>query len=334
MQPYSPLKKLINDPFAVVDEALEGFVAAHDGVVALGAPRVVVRRHAAKDKVGFVVGGGSGHEPAFAGYVGVGLADAAACGSVFASPPPDVVLAAIHAANFGRGVLMSYGNYAGDVMNFGLAMQMAKAEGIDVREVRVADDVASAPRAETDKRRGIAGDIVVFKSAGAAAERGDSLDEVERIAAKANERTRSMGVALSACEVPGSGRPTFELPDDEMEIGMGVHGEPGVRRGPLEPADAVAAALVEAILTDFGDPEGDVALLVNGLGATAVIEQYVLYRGARRALEAAGLRVARSYVGEFITSLEMAGASLTVTMLDEELTALLDAPADAARFRV
>ena len=335
MQGYSRLKKLINDPFAVVDEALEGLVAAHDSLVTLAAPRVVARRRPAKDKVGFVVGGGSGHEPAFAGYVGAGFADAAACGSVFASPPPDVVLGAIHAANFGRGVLMSYGNYAGDVMNFGLAMQMARSEGIDVREVRVADDVASAPRAEADKRRGIAGDIIVFKCAGAAAERGDSLDEVERIAAKANGRTRSMGVALSACEVPGTGRPTFELPDGEMEIGMGVHGEPGVRRGPLEPADAVAAALVEAIVADFDESgSGDVALLVNGLGATAVIEQYVLYRGARRALESAGLRVARSYVGEYITSLEMAGASVTVTMLDDELTELLDAPANAPRFRV
>jgi len=329
------MKKLINDPFAVVDEALEGFVGAHDALVALAAPRVVVRRAPARDKVGLVVGGGSGHEPAFAGYVGVGLADAAACGGVFASPPSDVVLAAIHAANFGRGVVLGYGNYAGDVMNFGLAAQMAQAEGIDVREVRVADDVASAPKAEAAKRRGIAGDIIVFKCAGAAAERGLSLDEVERVAKKANERTRSMGVALSACEVAGAGRPTFELPDGEMEIGMGVHGEPGVRRGPLEPADDVAKALVDAILADVeGDARGDVALLVNGLGATSHIEQFVLYRGARRALEAAGLRVVRSYVGEFITSLEMAGASVTVTMLDGELLELLDAPAHAPRFRV
>jgi dihydroxyacetone kinase-like protein len=329
------MKKLINDPFAVVDEALEGFVAAHDSIVVLAAPRVVARRSPARDKVGFVVGGGSGHEPAFAGYVGVGLADAAACGAVFASPPPEVVLAAIHAANLGRGVLMGYGNYAGDVMNFGLAMQMAQAEGIDVREVRVADDVASAPKAEAGKRRGIAGDVIVFKCAGAAAERGMSLDEVERIAAKANAQTRSMGVALSACEVPGAGRPTFELPDGEMEIGMGVHGEPGVRRGPLEPADAVAEALVKAILDDIDDRgDGEVALLVNGLGATAHIEQYVLYRAARLALEAEGLRVARSYVGEFITSLEMAGASVTVTLLDRELLDLLDAGAHAASLRV
>ncbi len=328
-------KKLINDPFAAVDEALQGFAAAHADIVALSGPRVVVRRTPATGKVGFVVGGGSGHEPAFAGYVGSGLADAAACGNVFASPPPDVVLAAIRAADMGRGVLMGYGNYTGDVMNFGLAAQLAAADGIEVREVRVADDVASAPRDEAGKRRGIAGDVIVFKCAGAAAERRMSLDEVERIALKANAATRSMGVALSACEVPGADRPTFELPDGEMEIGMGVHGEPGVRRGPLEPADAVAGALVQAILDDVdGGAAGDVALLVNGLGATAHIEQYIVYRAARLALERAGLRVTRSYVGEFITSLEMAGASVTVTLLDAELTDLLDAEANAPRFRV
>ncbi len=295
----------------------------------------MVRRSPAAGKVGVVVGGGSGHEPAFAGYVGSGMADAAACGNIFASPPPNVVLAAIRAANMGRGVLMAYGNYAGDVMNFGLAAQMAGAERIDVREIRVADDVASAPRQESVKRRGIAGDIIVFKCAGAAAEQGMSLAEVERIGLKASSATRSMGVALSACEVPGSGRPTFELPDDEMEIGMGVHGEPGIERGPLRPADEVALALVGAILDDAGDLGGhDIALLVNGLGATAHLEQYILYRGARHALEARGLRVVRSYVGEFITSLEMTGASVTVTVLDEELISLLDAEARTPKFRV
>lgn len=295
----------------------------------------MVRRAPANEKVGLVVGGGSGHEPAFAGYVGVGLADAAACGGVFASPPPNIVLAAIHAANKGRGVVMAYGNYAGDVMNFGLAAQMASAEGIAVREIRVADDVASAPKPESGQRRGIAGDIIVFKCAGAAAERGLPLEEVERVALKACAATRSMGVALSACEVPGAGRPTFELPDGEMEIGMGVHGEPGIARGPLLPADDVARALIDAILADAGDLRvRDVALLVNGLGATAHLEQYILYRGARRHLESNGLRVVRSYVGEFVTSLEMAGASVTVTVLDDELLSLLDAEAKAPRFRV
>jgi dihydroxyacetone kinase len=331
----SGYKKLINDPFDVVDEALEGLVAAHAEIVTLAEPRVVVRRRPGADKVGLVVGGGSGHEPAFAGYVGPGLADAAACGNIFASPPPNVVLAAIHAADHGRGVLMAYGNYAGDVMNFGLAAQLAGAEGVEVREIHVSDDVASASRDEAAKRRGIAGMIVVFKCAGAAAEQGLSLAEVERVALKANAATRSMGVALTACEVPGAGRPTFELPDGEMEIGMGVHGEPGIKRGPLQAADDVARTLVEAIVADMEDRgRGEVALLVNGLGATAHLDQYIVYRGARRALESNRLRVVRSYVGEYITSLEMAGASVTVTLLDDELLALLDAPAGSIQFSV
>lgn len=326
-------KKLINDPFEAVDQALEGFVMAHSDLVALAEPRVVVRRTPGANKVGLVVGGGSGHEPAFVGYVGTGVADAAACGNIFASPPPSVVLTAIHAANHDRGVLMAYGNYAGDVMNFGLAAQMARAEGIEVREIRVSDDVASAGKTDSSKRRGIAGDVIVFKCAGAAAEQRMSLDEVERVAIKANSATRSMGVALSACEVPGSGRPTFELGDTEMEIGMGVHGEPGIRRGPLQPADEVARSLVDAIVADIDDRgRSEVALLVNGLGATAYLDQYILYRGARRVLETSGFKVARSYVGEYITSLEMAGASLTVTLLDEELLSLLDAPSSSVRF--
>jgi phosphoenolpyruvate---glycerone phosphotransferase subunit DhaK len=328
-------KKLINDPFDAVDEALEGFVAAHADIVRFAEPRVIVRRNPAEAKVGLVVGGGSGHEPAFAGYVGSGMADAAACGNIFASPPPNVVLAAIRAANHGRGVLTGFGNYAGDVMNFRLAAQMASAEGIEVKEIRVTDDVASAAKSETNKRRGIAGDVIVFKCAGAAAEQRLSLNEVERIALKANAATRSMGVALSACEVPGAGRPTFELGDGEMEIGMGVHGEPGIKRGPLQPADEVAVTLVDAIVADIDDRgSGEVALLVNGLGATAYLDQYILYRGARRALEASGLKVIRSYVGEFITSLEMAGASLTVTLLDDELLSFLDAPSSTVRFNV
>lgn len=326
------LKKLINDPFDAVDEMLEGFVAAHADLVALAQPRVVVRRAPARDKVGLVVGGGSGHEPAFVGYVGVGVADAAACGNVFASPSADIVLTAIGAANHGRGVLLAYGNYAGDVLNFGLAAQLAEAEGIAVREIRVADDVASAPPAEADRRRGIAGDVIVFKIAGASAERGDPLDEVVRLARKANDATHSIGIALSACEVPGSGGPTFELPPGEIEIGMGIHGEPGIRRGPLQPADEIAEILVATIVEDIADRGGgEIALLVNGLGATAYLDQYILYRGARRALEARGLRVVRSLVGEYITSLEMSGASLTVTVLDDELTALLDAPAHSVR---
>lgn len=326
------MKKLINDPFAVVDEAIQGFVAAHSDIVTLAAERVVARSVPARDKVGIVVGGGSGHEPAFVGYVGVGLADAAAIGNVFASPSADVVLSAIHVADHGRGVLMLYGNYAGDVLNFGLAAQLAEADGIAVREVRVSDDVASAGPHEAERRRGIAGDIIVFKCAGAAAEAGATLDEVLTTARKANSATRSMGVALSPCQVPGAPRPTFELPADEIEIGMGVHGEPGIRRGKLQTADEIADALVSAIVTDMpADHSTDAALLVNGLGATAYLDQYVLYGAARDALAARGFSVLRSLVGEYITSLEMAGASITVTLLDDELTTLLDAPSRAVR---
>ncbi len=327
------LKKLINDPFDAVDEMLDGFVAAHADVVRLVGERAVARRDAGVPKVGLVIGGGSGHEPAFVGYVGIGLADAAAVGNIFAAPSPVVCLDAIRAASTGVGVLLAYGNYAGDIMNFGIAAERAMAEGIEVRTVLVTDDVASAPNSEIDRRRGIAGDVVVFKCAGAMAERGATLDEVERVARAANAATRSMGVALTACEVPGAGRLSFDLAGDEMEIGLGLHGEPGMRRGLLMSADETAGILVDTILADLEQPSGnDVALLVNGLGATAQLDLYILYRAARRALEAAGNVVSRSMVGEYITSLEMAGASLTVTRLDQELKRLLDAPARAARF--
>ena len=328
------LKKLLNDPFDAVDEMLDGFVTAHADVVRLAAPRVVARREAAHDKVGLVVGGGSGHEPAFAGYVGAGLADAAACGNVFAAPSPDVCLDAIRAASSGRGVLLCYGNYAGDVLNFDLAAELAADEGIATATLRVSDDVASARPQDRAARRGIAGDLFVFKVAGAAAERGEDLAGVAALAGRANDACRSLGVALSACEVPGSGRPTFEIGPDELEIGMGVHGEPGIRRGTLEPADAVAEQMLEAILADWradGVDGGEAALLVNGLGATPYMDLYVLYRAARRGLEAAGWTVSRSFVGEYVTSLEMAGASFSVLRLDDELRALLDAPARTAR---
>ncbi len=328
------LKKLINDPFDAVDEMLEGFVAAHADLVRLAAPRVVARRTAGGPKVGLVIGGGSGHEPAFGGYVGTGLADAAALGNVFAAPGPDVCLDAIRAASSGRGVLLAYGNYAGDVLNFDLAAELAAADGIETRTIRVTDDVASAAPGERDRRRGIAGDVFVFKIAGAAAERGDSLDEVTRLAGRANDACSSIGVALSPCEVPGAGRPTFEIGPDEIEIGMGVHGEPGIERGRLEPADAVVERMVSAILADWtagGVAGGEVALLVNGLGATAYLDLYVVYRAARRLLEAAGCTVSRSLVGEYVTSLEMAGASISVLRLDDELRPLLDAPARTAR---
>ena len=327
------LKKLINDPFDAVDEMVEGFVGAHSDIVRLVGERVVARLPPDRPKVGLVIGGGSGHEPAFLGYVGSGLADAAAIGNIFAAPSPDTCLEAIRAASTGLGVLLVYGNYAGDIMNFDIAAERATAEGIEVRTVVVTDDVASAPATEVERRRGIAGMVILFKCAGAMAERGAPLAEVERAARAANAATRSMGVALYPCEVPGAGRLSFELADDEMEIGLGLHGEPGMRRGTMLTADETAAALVETILADMPSSSGnDVTLLVNGLGATAQLDLYILYRAARRELERAGNVVSRSLVGEFITSLEMAGASLTVTILDDELRGLLDEPARAARF--
>jgi phosphoenolpyruvate---glycerone phosphotransferase subunit DhaK len=328
------LKKLINDPFDAVDEMLEGFVAAHADVVRAAAPRVVARRAPAGPKVGLVIGGGSGHEPSFLGYVGQGVADAAAIGNVFAAPGADVCLEAIRAASSGRGVLLAYGNYAGDVLNFDLGAELADLEGITCRTVRGTDDVASAAPADRDRRRGIAGMFFLFKIAGAAAERGDDLEAVAALAERANEMCASIGVALAPCEVPGAGRPTFELGPDDIEIGMGIHGEAGLQRARIEPADAVVERMVEAIFADQaarGLAPGEVALLVNGLGATAYLDLYIVYRAARRRLESAGWTVSRSFVGEFVTSLEMAGASISILRLDDELRGLLDAPARTAR---
>lgn len=327
------LKKLINDPADVVDEMLEAFVAAHGDVVALAAPRVAVRAVPASGKVGVTIGGGSGHEPAMVGYVGEGFADSAAAGNIFAAPGPDVILESIRVADHGSGVVLLYGNYSGDVLNCRLAIQRAAAEGIDVRPVYVSDDVASAPPDEAEKRRGIAGDIIVFKATGAAAERGWSLDEVERVARYANASTRSMGVALSGAELPGASAPTFECGPDEMEVGLGVHGEPGVSRQALGTADEVGRLLTERILADLDCPaESRVVVLVNGLGATPPVELYLVYRSARRLLEERGIEVVKTYVGEFITSLQMAGLSVTVAKVDDELLSLLDDPARTVRF--
>jgi len=331
------VKKLINDPYAVVDEMLDGFVAAHARHVRRledGKGRAVVRADApVAGKVGVLIGGGSGHKPAFIGYVGRGVADGVAVGNVFASPPPDPILAATRAISAGQGVLYSYGNYAGDVMNFDMAAELAADEGIEVRTVLVTDDVASAPRGEEENRRGIAGDFFVFKIAGARAEELASLDEVEAAARKANAHTRTMGVALAACIVPAAGKATFSLAEDEMEIGLGVHGEPGMRRGKLESADAVTTTLLDTITADMPLSRGDeVAVLVNGLGATPYMDLYIMYRKLARLLGEAGVTIYRPYVGEYVTSLEMAGASVTVMKLDDELKRLIDAPADTPMF--
>ncbi|MFO1144455.1 MAG: dihydroxyacetone kinase subunit DhaK [Amaricoccus sp.] len=330
-------KKLINDGNAVVDEMLDGILAAHPRHLArAGHPRAIVARDGPRPgKVGLVIGGGSGHEPTFVGFVGRGLADAAAVGNVFASPPPDPILACTNAVSGGAGVLYMYGNYAGDVMNFDMAAEMAAMDDIEVRTVLTTDDVASAPRDKRARRRGVAGNFFIFKAAGAACDLMLPLGEVERIARKANDRTFTMGVALAPCSLPQTRRPNFEIGDDEMEIGMGIHGEPGVARGPLEPADAVTDAIVDRLLAEMAAASGDrVAVLVNGLGSTPLMELYVMNRRVHQRLDAAGLGVRANWVGNWCTSLEMAGASVTLMHLDAELKTMLDHPCDCAMFRV
>lgn len=325
------IKKLVNDPANVATELVAAFADAHPDIVRRVADRVLARAERPAAKVGIVTGGGSGHEPAFLGYVGAGCADAVAVGNIFAAPPPDAILASIEQADSGRGVLLIYGNYSGDVMNCRLAVRKAAAAGIDVRQLFVTDDLASAPADESHRRRGIAGDVMVFKMAGAAAETGASLDEVEAIGRKANDRTRTIGVALSSAELPGAAKPVFTTAADEMEVGLGVHGEPGITTQKLGTADEVGTLLAERLLDDLDCPPGaEVALLVNGLGATPLVEQYLVHRAVSRQLTASGISVYRSMVGEFVTSLQMAGLSATLTVLDDELRALLDAPVRTA----
>lgn len=331
------MRKLINDPYKVVDEMLDGFVRAHESKVRRldgAAGRAIVRAGETKPgKVGVLFGGGSGHKPAFIGYIGKGGADGVAVGNVFASPPPDPAVLASKAINGGAGIVFSFGNYSGDVMNFELAAEELAEAGIEVRTVLVTDDVASAPKGQEDERRGIAGDFIIFKIIGARAEEMATLDEVEAAGRKANANCRTMGVALSSCIVPAAGKATFDLADGEMEIGLGVHGEPGMRRGPLEPADAVTTTLVETILADMPIERGEeVAVLVNGLGATPYSELYIMFRRVAQMLDERGIIIHRSFVGEYVTSLEMAGASVTLLKLDDELKRLIDAPADCAMF--
>jgi len=331
-------KKLINDPADVVDEMIEGMLAAHPRHLrrAEGHRRALVAVEGPRTgKVGLVVGGGSGHEPTFAGLVGRGLADAVAIGNVFASPPPDPILACARAANGGAGVLFLYGNYAGDCMNFDMAAEMAATDGLEIRTVLTTDDVASAPPERREERRGGAGNPNLVKDVGAAADRMMAIDEVERLARQANARTFTVGVALSPCSLPQTLVPNFEIGADEMEVGMGIHGEPGVLRTALRPADAVADDMLDRIFAECGAAAGDsVAVMVNSLGSTSMMELYILERRLKRRLYERGIAVHRSWVGAFCTSLEMAGASVTLMWLDDELTALLDHPADAAQFRV
>jgi len=329
------MKKLINLAENFVPEMLDGLVKAHPDQLATGGdPYAIVRADApVQGKVALATGGGSGHLPVFVGYVGRGLLDGCAVGDVFASPSAEQMLAVTRRIHGGRGVVYIYGNYSGDTMNFDMATEMAELEDITVKTVLVRDDVASAPPAEAARRRGVAGMVFAFKVAGAKADAGGSLDEVAAAAEKALANVRTMGVALSSCTVPRVGRPTFTIAEDEMEIGMGIHGEPGIRREKLQPADRVAERMAEAVLADLGATAGDrVAVMVNGLGATPAEELYILYRKVHDLLRGRHIAIHRAYVGEFATSMEMAGASLTLFRLDDELTKLLDAPARSPFF--
>jgi dihydroxyacetone kinase len=328
------MQKILNDPEPFVDEMLDGILAAHPGQLRRPSPRAIVRADApVAGKVGIATGGGSGHLPVFMGYVGRGLIDGAAIGNVFASPSSDDMLEVTRAISGGAGVLYLYGNYGGDRLNFDLAAELAADEGIEVRTILGADDVASAPPERASARRGIAGIFFLYKVAGAAAAEGMPLDEVAAVTERAAAGTRTMGVALSPCTIPAAGVPTFELPVGQMEIGMGIHGEPGVRRGPLATADEIAVELTRTILADLPYGRGDeVGVLVNGLGATPREELYILYRSVARILGSEGIRVHRVWVGEYATSLEMAGASVTLLRLDDELERLVDAPAETPFF--
>ncbi|TDD71246.1 dihydroxyacetone kinase subunit DhaK [Jiangella aurantiaca] len=327
------IKKLLNDPADFVDEALEGLLLAHPGHFAADEqnPRVLVRSGGTPaGQVGIVTGGGSGHLPLFLGYVGPGLASAVAVGNVFSAQSSDAALAAIRAADSGAGVLVLIGNYTGDRLNFELAADLAEAEGRTVRIVRAADDVASAPPERAGDRRGVAGIVFAYSCVGAAAARGDALEDVVAVAERTIAATRTMGVGLSATVLPTTGRPSFEIGADEMEIGIGIHGEPGRVRGPLRPADDVADDLLDSVAAELGLVAGSrVAVLINGLGATSPEELYILARRVHHRLAALDVEVHRTLVGEFATSMEMAGASISVLALDNELTALLDAPADS-----
>lgn len=323
------MQKLINDPQDLVVEMLDGILLAHpDQLRSLGDVHSIVRADApVPGKVGIVTGGGSGHLPLFLGYVGDGLLDGVAVGDVFASPTSEQILEVTREVDSGAGVLYLYGNYGGDLMNFDLGGELAELEGHVVKTVVGRDDVASAPKGEEEYRRGIAGLFLLYKVAGAKAATGANLDEVVATTERAAAALRSYGVGLSPMILPAVGRPTFEMPAGQMEIGMGIHGEQGIGREALGTADDVADTLLDGILADIDIPQGSrVAVLVNGLGATPAEELYVLYRRVHRSLAARDITIHRRWVGEYVTSLEMAGASLSILVLDDELSQLVDAP--------
>lgn len=329
-QKIHTMKKFINDPEKVVDDMLEGLLLAHPDKLksVRNDNRALVRADApVKEKVAIATGGGSGHLPLFLGYVGKGMLDGVAVGDIFASPSSQQMLDVTRSIHGGAGVLYIYGNYGGDVMNFDMAAELAELEGIHVETVVATDDVASMPKGREHQRRGVAGMFYLYKLAAAKAEAGASLDEVKRIAEKANANVRTMGVALTPCILPAVGRPTFEIGVGEMEIGMGIHGEPGIQHGKIETADEVAETLVSSILKDLPIEKGsDVSVLINGLGATPLEELYIMYRAVHKLLEEKGIHIYHRYIGEYATSLEMAGLSVSILRLDDELRELLDVP--------
>jgi dihydroxyacetone kinase-like protein len=326
------MKKLINDVDDVLSESLDGFAAAHADIVALGEQRQFVRRrHLKAGKVALISGGGSGHEPLHAGFVGHGMLDAACPGQVFTSPTPDQMLAAAQAVDGGAGVLFIVKNYSGDMMNFEIAAEMLDR---DNATVIVNDDVAVENSTYTTGRRGVAGTLIVEKMVGAAAERGDRLAALKTLGDDINKATASMGVALTSCTVPAAGKPTFQIGADEMEMGVGIHGEPGRRRVKLSRADEIAGELTGAILKDLSLQRGqEVILLVNGFGGTPLLELYLMVHAVRKVLKGSGVNVARHLTGSYVTSLEMAGCSITVSAVDGPALALWDAPVHTAALR-
>lgn len=325
------MKKFINAVDDVLTESLDGFAAAHADIVTLGGGHKFIRRKTLKPgKVALISGGGSGHEPLHGGLVGHGMLDAACPGQVFTSPTPDQMMEAAADVDTGAGCLFIVKNYEGDVMNFDMAAEMSEG----VLQVVTNDDVAVEDSLYTTGRRGVAGTLVVEKIVGAAAEEGMALKELKALGDKVNRATRSMGVALTSCTVPAAGKPNFEIGDEEMEFGVGIHGEPGRRRAKLLPADAIAEEIVAAIAGDLGAAaKGDALLFVNGFGGTPSMELYLMYNSARKMLEKHGVRIARSLVGSYVTSLDMAGCSITVSMLDDRTAKLWDAPVHTAALR-
>lgn len=328
-------KKLLNDPRHVPQEQLEGLIAAcHGDLVPVDGYSAVIRKNILTNQVVVLTGGGCGHEPMFAGFVGKGLADAAALGEVFTSPSPDIIIEAAKAAEQGHGVLFVYGNYAGDNMNFDIAAELLEEEGIYTKTVRVTDDIAAAPLSRLSDRRGVAGDMLVLKIAGAAAQSGYDLERLYAVTAKANLNTRTIGVALSGCSIPQTGQFNFELPDDELELGMGIHGESGVRRQKMVSADEIVNEMVDKLCADLPFQQGDrVCLVINNLGASTYSELLIANRKVNQVLADKGITIYDTLIGHFCTAQEMAGYSITLFKLDDELQALYDAPCHSFGWR-